>query len=206
MKQYTSLPITPLIDRDTMDDKIMYSTDKVEVQIESASVCSKISKDSRESNVSEPKEMEDRSTKHTSKLCEMMLERIESIDIIQKLVEKEIEQDSALIAEFTEKVLELEIADMKKYEEIECLRHMKNDMQLEIQQLMTKNDHYVEELSACVAQVDSLTHQNDQLETQNKNLTAIAESIQSIKARNQQMEEIISSITASLKDAKHCLE
>jgi chromosome segregation ATPase len=189
-----------------MDDEITYAADKEEVQDESASVCSEISEASRESNVSEPNEMEDGPTEHTSKLREMMLERIESIDIIQNLVEKEIEQDSVLIAEFTEKVVELEITIMQKDEEIECLRHTKNDMQLEIQQLKTKNDGYVEELSALVAQVDALADQNAQLETQNKNLTAVAESVQPIKARNQQMEEIISSITASLKDAKRCLE
>ncbi|KAL7482573.1 hypothetical protein ACHAW6_013356 [Cyclotella cf. meneghiniana] len=189
-----------------MDDEITYATAKEDVHDESASVCSEISEASRECNVSETREMEEKPTEHTSMLREMMLERIEAIDIIRNLVEKELEQDSALIAEFTEKVLELEIAVTQKDDEIECLRNAEKDMQLQIQQLKTKNDGYVEELSALAAQVDALADQNAQLETQNKHLTAVAESVQPIKVRNQQMEEIISSITASLKDAKRCLE
>ena len=41
---------------------------------------------------------------------------------------------------------------------------------------------------------------------QNRELTQIKESVQPLKERNEQTEEIISSITTSLKDAKLCLE
>ena len=48
-------------------------------------------------------------TSASGKLQEMMLERIESIDVIRSLINRELEQDSALIAEFTEKVSWLEM-------------------------------------------------------------------------------------------------
>ncbi|KAL3794376.1 hypothetical protein HJC23_012913 [Cyclotella cryptica] len=190
-----------------MDDEITYATANEQIPDENASVCSEISEAASErSDVSEPREMEEGPTKDTSKLREMMLERIESIDIIRNLVEKELEQDSALIAEFTEKVLELETDVTRKNHEIECLKDAEKEMQLEIQQLKTKNGGCAEELSALAARIDLLADRNAQLETQNKSLAAAAESVHPIKARNQQMEEIISSITASLKDAKRCLE
>lgn len=48
-------------------------------------------------------------TSASGKLQEMMLERIESIDVIRSLINRELEQDSALIAEFTDKVSWLEM-------------------------------------------------------------------------------------------------
>lgn len=142
----------------------------------------------------------------SSKLQEMMLERIKSIDAIRTLVEKELEQDSALIAEFTEQVVALESELSRKEHDIQVLTNTNEQMQIEMDQLKTKADGYAEELAALTAQIDALVDQNTQLESQNEDLIAIQTSVEPLKARNEQMEEIITSITTSLRDAKKCLE
>jgi chromosome segregation ATPase len=142
----------------------------------------------------------------STKLQELMLERIESIDAIRTLVEKELEQDSALIAEFTENVVALESEVSSKEQEIRQLTDANRALQSEMQDLKLNASTYTEELEALTSQIDKLVDDNAQLTSQNKDLTAAHQDTQPLRMRNEQMEQIISSITASLKDAKISLE
>ena len=148
----------------------------------------------------------DSSDAASTKLQELMLQRIESIDVIRGLVEKELEQDSALIAEFTEQVVALERDLSHKENQVDALVIAKDEMQLELTDLKLKSESYNEEHAALTAQINALFDQNSTLEQQNAELLQIKQSIEPTIQRNEQMEEIITSITSSLKDCKRALE
>lgn len=124
-------------------------------------------------------------TSSSAELQQMMKERVESINAISSLVTNKLEQDSNLIAEFTEQVaaLERELTDKA------------NDI--------ASRDDKIQALST---QLTALTNQNTKLSAEIADLTVLKESNAPLLQRNQQMEETVASLTDSLKAAKRALE
>ncbi|KAL7503046.1 hypothetical protein ACHAXN_000899 [Cyclotella atomus] len=112
---------------------------------------------------------------------------------------------SALIAEFTENVVALESEITSKEQQIQHLTDANQSLQSEMQDLKLKASTYTDELEVLISQIDKLVHDNAQLASQNKDLAAIQQNMQPLQLRNEQMEQIISSISSSLKDAKTSL-
>jgi len=124
-------------------------------------------------------------TSSSAELQQMLTERVESINAISTLVTNKLEQDSNLIAEFTQQVaaLELELTDKENG-------------------IVSRDD----KIQALSTQITALTNQNTKLSSEIADLMVLKDSNAPLLQRNQKMEETVSSLTDSLKAAKRALE
>jgi chromosome segregation ATPase len=167
------------------------------------------------------------SSSNPSKLEDMMLERLTAVDNIRHLLRKELEQDNLLIAEFMEKIVELESVINSKDNEIkllnekaleskemigqvESLRVQKDTLTATVDEMTQKNKAYEKEFQALSATIDGLVDRTAELETENQILTStnttLDKNMAPMQARNDKLVEMVTTLTTSLKEAKYSLE
>ncbi|KAL7461946.1 hypothetical protein ACHAXS_002354 [Conticribra weissflogii] len=174
----------------------------------------------------------------TQDLQELMLERIGVIDSIRTLLQNELEQDNALIAEFTEKIVQLEQDAEAKSAEIEELHKSNEERQKIIEQkdneiaklfdaieklkvensdirrknddLTKRNNAFGAEFQTLAATIDDLVARNVTLEDEANKLKEEKNGLETamtlLKDRNEELVNMATQVTQSLKDAKKSLE
>lgn len=167
------------------------------------------------------------SSSNPSKLEDMMLERLTAVDNIRHLLRKELEQDNLLIAEFMEKIVELESVINSKDNEIKLLNEkaleskemigqvesltvQKDTLTATVDEMTQKNKAYEKEFKALSATIDGLVDRTVELETENQIVTStnttLDKNMAPLQARNDKLVEMVTTLTTSLKEAKYSLE
>ncbi|EED96122.1 predicted protein [Thalassiosira pseudonana CCMP1335] len=167
------------------------------------------------------------SSSNPSKLEDMMLERLTAVDNIRHLLRKELEQDNLLIAEFMEKIVELESVINSKDNEIKLLNEkaleskemigqvesltvQKDTLTATVDEMTQKNKAYEKEFQALSATIDGLVDRTVELETENQIVTStnttLDKNMAPLQARNDKLVEMVTNLTTSLKEAKYSLE
>lgn len=142
----------------------------------------------------------------TQDLQELMLERISVVDSIRDLIQNELEQDNALIAEFTEKVVQFEQDAKVKREEIEKLGKSNEERQKTIEE----NDKEIKILSDAIQKLEvensDIRRKNEDLNKRNNVFEAefqtLATTIDDLVERNVALEDE----SNKLKEEKNGME
>lgn len=161
----------------------------------------------------------------SNKLEEHMITRIVAIDNIRtilkndihRLLEKELEHDNELIAEFTEEITTLKDTNKEQREELKSLSTV-------IDELVERNATLESEAKSRTTQNTSLINENEAFSQQVRNLsTKIAEAteanaeltsktktyatdIEQLKQEKEQLSEMVTALTTALKETKRSLE
>eukprot|EP01082_Thalassiosira_pseudonana_P001147 g1633.t1 g1633 contig10:2477043-2478697(-) len=161
----------------------------------------------------------------SNKLEEHMITRIVAIDNIRtilkndihRLLEKELEHDNELMAEFTEEITTLKDTNKEQREELKSLSTV-------IDELVERNATLESEAKSRTNQNASLINENEAFSQQVRNLsTKIAEAteanaeltsktktyatdIEQLKQEKEQLSEMVTALTTALKETKRSLE